>query len=168
MVSEKNEETDWSVGGIQAVLKASTETSLKFACLVRFIDNGHVTRKEILDAVLYLVSLFSIDCVDICGYPAPIPLELWKWLLEILSKTLPLVSVSAVNRTKNGFRERCGCRCSIDIFNCHFLVESVVDWSVYSGIVIVFSLLTWEHDQSVTGFSSYQHITCVLRMGWLD
>ena len=96
MVSEKNEETDWSVGGIQAVLKASTETSLKFACLVRFIDNGHVTRKEILDAVLYLVSPFSFDCLDSCGYPALIQLELEKW---ILSNTLPLLSVSAVKQT---------------------------------------------------------------------
>ena len=56
MISEKGEETDWSAGGIQAVLRASTETNLKFACLVRFIDAGNITRKEILDAVLYLVS----------------------------------------------------------------------------------------------------------------
>ena len=56
MNSEKSEEADWSEdGGIAAVLKASTETNLKFACLVRFIDAGHVLRKEILDAVLYLV-----------------------------------------------------------------------------------------------------------------
>jgi len=57
MNSEKSEEADWSEdGGIAAVLKASTQTDLKFACLVRFIDAGHILRKEILDAVLYLVS----------------------------------------------------------------------------------------------------------------
>ena len=52
---KNTEETDWSDGGIPAVLQASTETSLKFACLVRFIEASHVSRKEILDAVLYLV-----------------------------------------------------------------------------------------------------------------
>ena len=57
MNSEKSEQADWSEdGGIAAVLKASTETNLKFACLVRFINAGHILRKEILDAVLYLVS----------------------------------------------------------------------------------------------------------------
>lgn len=45
-------------GGIPAILKASTETSLKFACLVRFIDSGQTSRKEILDAVLHLVGGF--------------------------------------------------------------------------------------------------------------
>ncbi len=45
-------------GGIPAILKASTETSLKFACLVRFIDSGQTSRKEILDAVLHLVGVF--------------------------------------------------------------------------------------------------------------
>lgn len=38
------------------MLQASTETSLKFASLVQFIDAGHINPKEILDAVLYLVS----------------------------------------------------------------------------------------------------------------
>ena len=52
------EETDWSDGGIPAVLQASTETSLKFACLVRFVDDNRVSRKEILDAVLYLVKFY--------------------------------------------------------------------------------------------------------------
>lgn len=55
--NERNaEEPEWSDGGISTVLQASTETSLKFACLVRFIDSSHVSRKEILDAVLYLVN----------------------------------------------------------------------------------------------------------------
>lgn len=58
---EKNaEEAEWSDGGISAVLEASTETSLKFACLVRFIETNHVSRKEILDAVLYLVTIYLI------------------------------------------------------------------------------------------------------------
>ena len=57
---KNTEETDqWSDDGISAVLQASIEhaieTSLKFACLVRFIEASHVSRKEILDAVLYLV-----------------------------------------------------------------------------------------------------------------
>lgn len=46
-------------GGIPAILKASTETSLKFACLVRFIDSGQTSRKEILDAVLHLVGVLT-------------------------------------------------------------------------------------------------------------
>lgn len=45
---------EWS--GISAVLHASTENSLKFASLQVYINAGHVSRKEILDAVLYLVS----------------------------------------------------------------------------------------------------------------
>ncbi len=54
------EETDWSDGGIPAVLQASTETSLKFACLVRFIEASHVSRKEILESVLYLVTFLFL------------------------------------------------------------------------------------------------------------
>lgn len=42
-------------GGIPAVLQAETEISLKFACLVRFIDDKGTSRKQILDAVLHLV-----------------------------------------------------------------------------------------------------------------
>lgn len=49
-------------GGISAILQASTETNLKFACLVRFVDKDHVSRKEILDAVLHLVSR-SFGCL---------------------------------------------------------------------------------------------------------
>ena len=46
-------------GGIQSVLQAETETSLKFACLVRFINDENINRKQILDAVLHLVCTFS-------------------------------------------------------------------------------------------------------------
>ena len=63
MNTEKSEEADWGDGGIAAVLQASTETSLKFACLVRFIDANHVSRKEILDAVLYLVMISNKSTV---------------------------------------------------------------------------------------------------------
>ena len=54
-----SEETEWS--SISRLLQASTESSLKFASLQVYINAGHVSRKEILDAVLYLVSsnLFS-------------------------------------------------------------------------------------------------------------
>ena len=48
-----DDEPEWS--GISAVLQASTESSLKFASLQVYINAGHVSRKEILDAVLYLV-----------------------------------------------------------------------------------------------------------------
>ena len=61
MVSEANDETDCTsagAGGVQAVLQApSTDTSEKFACLATYIDNGHVSPKEIVDAVLYLASI---------------------------------------------------------------------------------------------------------------
>lgn len=59
------DETDWSHGGIPAVLQASTETSLKFACLVRFTEAGNASRKEILDAVLYLVIGALTSCLTV-------------------------------------------------------------------------------------------------------
>ncbi|XP_059351407.1 neurobeachin-like isoform X3 [Daphnia carinata] len=98
------EETDWSDGGIPAVLQASTETSLKFACLVRFIEASHVSRKEILEAVLYLLVGGEFDMelnfvihdgesvvhmlafLDNC--PCNLQAEIWSIFIAILRKSV--------------------------------------------------------------------------------
>nr|CAH0107648.1 unnamed protein product [Daphnia galeata] len=98
------EETDWSDGGIPAVLQASTETSLKFACLVRFIEASHVSRKEILESVLYLLVGGEFDMelnfviqdgesvvhmlafLDNC--PCNLQAEIWSIFIAILRKSV--------------------------------------------------------------------------------